>query len=131
MTSSDEAGRMDAVRRYDILDTPPNGAFDRITVLAARLVGNPILIVSIVDADRIWLRSHRGLDDTETGREPRLCASAILQDEPWLVLDATTDPRSLSNNPLVAGELGLRFYLGMPLTTSWNCDWSFQPIMDM
>ena len=116
MTSLDEAGRMDAVRRYDILDTPPDGAFDRITALAAKLVGTPISIVSIVDADRIWFKSHCGMDATQTGRDPGLCASAILQDEPWLVSDAASDPRSLAN-PLVTGDLGLRFYLGMPLKT--------------
>jgi len=116
MRSPDEAGRMDAVRRYDILDTPPDGAFDRITVLAARLVDTPISIVSIVDADRIWFKSHHGLDAQQSGRDPGLCASAILQDEPWLISDAASDPRSFAN-PLVVGALGLRFYLGIPLTT--------------
>ncbi len=49
-----EPQRLAAVRRYDILDTPPDGAFDRITALAARRFGVPISIISIVDHDRIW-----------------------------------------------------------------------------
>lgn len=74
-------------------------------------------IVSVVDADRIWFKSHHGADITETTREVGLCASAILQYDPWIVSDAIVDPRALAN-PLVADGFGLRFYAGMPLTTS-------------
>jgi len=107
---------MDAVRRYDILDTPPDGAFDRIAAVAAQLFQVPIAIVSVVDTDRIWFKSHYGLDVAQIDRQPGLCASAILQDDPWIVNDAKVDPRTLAN-PLVAGEFGLRFYAGAPLTT--------------
>ena len=113
---TDESGRMSAVRRYGVLDTPPDGAFDRITALASRVFDVPISIVSIVDTDRIWFKSHHGVDVEQIDREPGLCASAVLQDGPWLVNDAATDPRTLTN-PLVAGEMGLRFYAGVPLTT--------------
>ncbi len=117
LTSADEARRLAAVRRYAILDTPPDGAFDRITALAARLFGVPISIVSIVDADRIWFKSHHGLPGVQqVGRDAGLCASAVLQHDPWVVSDAEADPRALAN-PLVAGKLGLRFYAGVPLTT--------------
>ncbi len=112
-----EAERMAAVRRYDILDSPPDGAFDRITALAARRFGVPIAIISIVDEDRIWFKSHHGLPVQQIDREPGLCASAILGDTPYLIEDARTDPRSLAN-PLVAGDFGLRFYAAVPLTTS-------------
>jgi phosphoserine phosphatase RsbU/P len=113
---SNEAERLEAVRRYDILDTPPDGAFERITALAAKHFEVPIAIVSIVDSDRIWFKSHHGLEAEEIGRDPGLCASAILQHEPWVVEDAESDPRTMAN-PLVAGEMGLRFYAGAPLTT--------------
>ncbi len=112
----DEAARLEAVHRYQILDTPQDGAFDRITALAARLFSVPIAIVSVVDQDRIWFKSHHGLDVDEVDREPGLCASAILQNEPWIIEDARLDPRAMSN-PLVAGELGLQFYAGIPLHT--------------
>ncbi|WP_237744837.1 GAF and ANTAR domain-containing protein [Kribbella catacumbae] len=109
--------RLAALHRYDILDTPPDGSFDRVTALAARYLRVPISIVSLVDRDRIWFKSRQGLDDVEQiDRDPRLCASAILQDEPWHVADAALDPRTLVN-PLVTGPLGLRFYLRIPLTT--------------
>ena len=112
-----EAERLAAVRRYDILDSPPDGAFDRITALAARRFGVPIAIISIVDEDRIWFKSHHGLPVEQIDREPGLCASAILGDTPYLVEDARNDPRALAN-PLVAGDFGLRFYAAVPLTTS-------------
>lgn len=113
-----ESERMTAVRRYDILDTPPDGAFDRITALAARRFGVPISIISIVDEDRVWFKSRQGVPIAQVGRDPGLCASAILSDDPYVLTDASVDPRSLAN-PLVAGEFGLRFYAGVPLTT---CD---------
>ena len=112
-----EPQRMAAVARYEVLDTPPDGAFDRITALAARRLGVPISIISIVDHDRIWFKSHHGIDVTEIPREPGLCASAILSPDPLILPDASADPRSLAN-PLVAGDFGLRFYAGVPLTTA-------------
>ena len=111
-----ELDRLAAVRRYDILDTPPDGAFDRVAVIAARLFNVPIAIISIVDEDRIWFKSHHGLELEQIGRDPGLCASAILQNDVYSIIDATTDPRTLAN-PLVAGEFGLRFYAAAPLRT--------------
>ncbi|MDP9109671.1 MAG: GAF domain-containing protein [Pseudomonadota bacterium] len=113
---SDDTQRLQAVRRYDILDTPPDGAFDRITALAARRFAVPISIISIVDHDRIWFKSHHGLPVEQIGRDPGLCSSAILSNDPYILTDARIDPRSLAN-PLVAGDFGLRFYAGVPLTT--------------
>jgi GAF domain-containing protein len=115
---SDEQGRMDAVRRYDILDTPPDGSFDRITALACELFDVPIALVTIVDEDRIWFKSRQGLDGvSEIPRSPGLCASAILEDSPYIVEEARRDPRTLAN-PLVAGEFGLQFYAASPLRTT-------------
>jgi signal transduction histidine kinase len=113
-----EESRLAAVRRYEILDTPADGAFERLTAIAARHFRVPIAIISVVDEDRIWFKSVRGLSGvSEIGREPGLCASAILQDDVWVVERADVDPRTLAN-PLVAGDLGLRFYAGAPLKTS-------------
>jgi GAF domain-containing protein/histidine kinase len=114
---SDEPSRMAAVRRYEILDTPPDGAFDHITAIAARNFNVPISIISIVDEDRIWFKSRHGLEVEQIGRDPGLCASAVLSAEPWIISDAKKDIRSLAN-PLVAGDFGLRFYVGVPLRTS-------------
>lgn len=116
MSATSEHHRIEALRRYDILDTPPDGAFDHVTAMAAKLFSAPIAIVSLVDTDRIWFKSHHGLDVAQIDRAPGLCASAILENKPYLVSDALRDPRTLAN-PLVAGAMGLRFYLGVPLRT--------------
>lgn len=115
-SSTREAQRLNAVQRYQILDSPPDGAFDRITAIAARLFQVPIALVTIVDRDRIWFKSRQGVTVPEIDREPGLCASAILQDEVYDVRDALIDPRTL-NNSLVRGQFGLRFYAAAPLTT--------------
>jgi GAF domain-containing protein len=111
-----EGARLAAVRRYEVLDTPPDGAFDRIASLAARAFAVPIATISIVDSDRIWFKSHYGLDAEETSRDPGLCASAILQYEPWLVTDAKVDAR-IARQPARRQRPRSRFYLGVPLTT--------------
>ncbi len=113
---TDEEGRMQAVVHYGILDSPADGAFDRIAALAARMFSVPVAIISVVDHDRIWFKAHHGTDVTEIGRDPGLCASAVLQGDAWIIRDATNDPRTLAN-PLVAGAFGLQFYAGVPLRT--------------
>lgn len=113
---SNETERIRDLKRYEILDTPPDGSFDRITSLVSRILNVPIAIVSLVDTDRIWFKSHHGLSIEQIGREPGLCASAILSDEVYLISNAIEDPRCLAN-PLVAGEFGLRFYAAAPLKT--------------
>lgn len=113
-----ETARMRAVSRYNILDTPADGTFDRIARLAASWFGTPIATVTIVDEDRIWFKAAHGLEGVrQIDRDPGLCASAILCDRPYVVADARTDPRT-AQNPLVQGELGVRFYAAAPITTA-------------
>jgi sigma-B regulation protein RsbU (phosphoserine phosphatase) len=113
-----EAARIAAVRRYDILDTPPDGAFDRVAAMAARLFNVPVATVTIVDSDRIWFKAAHGLEGVkEIGRDPGLCGSAILRDDALVIPDALRDPVA-ANNPLVAGEMGVRFYAAAPIITS-------------
>lgn len=111
-----EKHRMAALKKYDILDTPADGNFDRITALASRMLNVPIAIVTLVDTDRIWFKSSFGLNINQISRDPGLCASAIFTNDIYLVEDAKKDPRTLAN-PLVAGEFGLEFYAAAPLTT--------------
>jgi two-component sensor histidine kinase len=111
-----EVARVEALRRYQILDTPPDGSFDHIVAIAAKLFDVPIAIVSLVDHDRIWFKARHGIDVQQIDRDPGLCASAILQSDPYILTDASCDPRSLAN-PLVAGDFGLRFYVAAPLRT--------------
>jgi two-component sensor histidine kinase len=109
-----EAARLAAVRDYALLDTPADATLDHITALAAALLAAPVALISIVDEDRIWFKSHHGLAQQETAREPGLCATAILQKRPWMLPDTAADAQA-SRHSLVTGSPALRFYLGVPL----------------
>lgn len=110
----DEPRRLAVLRSYGVLDTPAEARFDRITGLVSAVVGAPIVLVSLVDADRQWFKSRHGLEAEETGRDVSLCGHAILSDEPLVVPDATRDAR-FADNPLVTGPPRLRTYAGVPL----------------
>ncbi|MCJ8166481.1 GAF domain-containing protein [Pontibacter sp. E15-1] len=112
-----EEERIKVLRRYEILDTPEDGSWDRLTRLAAKFFNMPIAVVSLVDTDRIWFKSHYGLAVREIGTDPGLCTTAIMSDDIYIVENALEDPRTLTN-PLVVSEFGLRFYAAVPLKTS-------------
>jgi diguanylate cyclase (GGDEF)-like protein/PAS domain S-box-containing protein len=113
-----EAARLRALREFGVLDTPPEPAFDDITALAAHLCKRPIALISLVDADRQWFKSRRGLDLAETSRDVGFCAHTILNPEQVMVVpDARRDER-FADNPLVRSSPNLRFYAGAPLVTA-------------
>lgn len=111
---ANEADRLDALCSLGILDTVAEERYDRITRIAQALFAVPIALVSLVDLNRQWFKSHQGLAATETPRNISFCGHAILGDEVFVINDATRDVR-FADNPLVTGELHLRFYAGVPL----------------
>jgi PAS domain S-box-containing protein len=110
----DEARRHEVLLDLNLLDTPPQASFDRITRMATHLFKVPIALVSLIDTDRQWFKSRVGLALTETPRSVSFCAHAILQDDVMVVQDASADPR-FADNPLVRGETAARFYAGAPI----------------
>ena len=113
---ADEAQRLQALRDLDILDSAPEAVFDDLTALAAQIIGAPIALVSLIDRDRQWFKSHHGLELAQTPRDWAFCAHAILGDALFEIADATQDAR-FAGNPLVAGDTHIRFYAGVPLQT--------------
>lgn len=109
--------RLIALRRYGILDSLPEPAFDDITRIVARVCGTPVALISLVDECRQWFKSATGLDLTETPLEQSFCAYAILQPEMLVVPDTLRDDR-FATNPLVTNPPHFRFYAGAPLLTS-------------
>jgi diguanylate cyclase (GGDEF)-like protein len=111
-----EEARLEALHRYNVLDTEPEESFDRITRLAKILLQTPIAFVSLIDRDRQWFKSRQGLRLCETPRSESFCTIAIQSDVPLIVPDASKDSR-FESNPHVVAEHGIRFYLGVPLRT--------------
>ncbi|PLW83863.1 GGDEF domain-containing protein [Kineobactrum sediminis] len=114
---ADEAARLETLRALKILDSAPEERFDRLTRMAKRMFGVPISLVSIVDSNRQWFKSAQGLDATETPRDISFCGHAILDEDLFIVSNASEDPR-FHDNPLVTGAPNIRFYAGCPLRVS-------------
>jgi diguanylate cyclase (GGDEF)-like protein len=111
---ANEAARIATLQSLNILDTPPEERFDRLTRLARRLFDVPVALVSLVDSDRQWFKSADGISSTETKRDISFCAHAIMQDDIFVVNNALADTR-FNDNPLVTGDPRIRFYAGYPL----------------
>ncbi len=112
-----ESERLKKLKSLKILDTGAALEFDDLTRLAAQICKMPISIISLVDADRQWLKSKVGIDITETSREVAFCAHTILENDLLIVPNAAVDER-FAGNPLVTGDPNIRFYAGAPLITS-------------
>lgn len=112
-----ESQRLKSLQSFNILDTLEEQEYDAITRIAADICNTPIALVSLVDKDRQWFKSHYGLNATETPRELAFCAHAINTPEKvLLVKDANMDKR-FYDNPLVTGGPKVQFYAGAPLNT--------------
>ena len=109
-----EDARINALYSHALLDTPPEGSFNALTRLAARVFSVPMALVSLVDRERQWFKSAHGLDATETPRNISFCTYAIMKPDPLIVLNATEDER-FKDTPLVTGDPNIRFYAGAPL----------------
>jgi formate hydrogenlyase transcriptional activator len=116
MIADTEAQRLEALRRYGVLDSPPEREFDELATLASQICRTPFAAISLIDGDRRWFKATVGLSPAELPRTQSLCAETIQQSD-VLVVNDTLDDARFRDKPLVTGEPHVRFYAGMPLTT--------------
>ncbi|UVO51901.1 GAF domain-containing protein [Sphingomonas sp. SUN019] len=117
--SEDEGARIADLQHEAILDD--------IADIAARACGCPVAVISLVDDDRIGLKTGPGTDGR--ARAVALCGTAVMEDDPWVVDHPAVDPRTLAN-PLVAAAFGLRFHAGVPLRSPAGYDLGTLAVMD-
>ncbi|BAM91223.1 conserved hypothetical protein [Bradyrhizobium oligotrophicum S58] len=113
----DDARRLEALAELDILDTPSEVAFDRLTGLCRKIFGVPMSTLTLIDGHRQWFKSAVGMADREGERRPALCNYAIRELEPLIIPDTHRDER-LADNVLVHGRPFIRFYAGAQLRIS-------------
>ena len=111
-----DPGRLQALRRYDVIDTPPEETFDRIADLAAALFDTPIGLVTFVNDQKQWHKACIGLDAQELGLDASFCVHTLDDGQRLVVEDATEDER-FEDNPLVTEDPHVRFYAGAPMIT--------------
>lgn len=112
----DEEKRVAALKRYDVLDTPPEEVFDRLTRVASTALGMPMAAVSLVDTDRVWFKSRVGIVDSQVPRNKSFTAYAIQNQEIFVVADILEDAR-FQGNDVLKDRLKMRFYAGAPIIT--------------
>jgi anti-sigma regulatory factor (Ser/Thr protein kinase) len=117
MSNVDEQARLAALRRYHVLDTEPEAAFDDLTLLASHICGTPMALITLIDKDRQWFKSERGLGVRETERSVAFCTHAIKQPHQILEVPDTREDERFRENPFVTGQPHIRFYAGAPLVT--------------
>jgi PAS domain S-box-containing protein len=111
-----EQRRLARLATYHALDTPEDAACDRITELAARLFQTPIAVLALVDRDRVWFKSHFGLNLSEVPRRDSFSDRTILSDQVMVIGDVARDPR-FHGTPVPVGGVTIRFYAAAPLIT--------------
>lgn len=114
---ANETQRLARLRAFGVLDTLPQKAFDDITSLAAAICGTPIALISLVDENRQWFKSKKGLEAPETPRDVAFCSHAINEPDQLMVVENALQDLRFADNPLVLEDPAIRFYAGAPIVT--------------
>ncbi|MEO5942438.1 MAG: GAF domain-containing sensor histidine kinase [Ferruginibacter sp.] len=110
-----EAKRLTELRKYNILDSLTEKDYEDVTFMASVICDVPIALISFVDDDRQWFKSHHGLNTSETLREYSFCSHALVDPDKMLIVEDSRMDERFQHNPLVTGDPGIVFYAGVPL----------------
>lgn len=113
-----EIKRLEELKKYSILDTMPEKEYDEITALASYICETPISLISLIDDDRQWFKSRKGLEAESTPRNVAFCAHAINHKDEILIVPDSRDDERFHDNPLVTGAPNVIFYAGIPLVSA-------------
>jgi PAS domain S-box-containing protein len=128
---ANEENRLASLRSYHILDTAEEQDFDELTTLASVICQTPVALISLVDKDRQWFKSHKGTDVTETPRDYSFCAHTIAAPVPIMIVADLGKDQRFANNPLVTGDPHVVFYAGVPLVNKDGFAMGSLCVMDM
>ncbi len=112
---NNESARLEALRQYQILDTPPEEAFDDLAFLAAQICNTPIALINLIDANRQWFKAKVGLDLKEMPRNKGFDSICMESGEVLIIPDTLADERFATNPVVTSAEFSVRFYAGVPL----------------
>jgi len=126
---ANEARRLAALGASGLMDSPDDDAFDRLTWLAGHATSCPMALITLLSAHRQWFKSRVGLVERETARALAFCSHALMQDGPFVVEDASCDPR-FAGNAMVVGAPHIRFYAGYPVRTAEGLALGFLCVLD-
>lgn len=116
--SADDNRRVEALKRYQILNTPPEQSFDNIARLATQIFDLPVSLISFIDTENVFLKSNMGVEEIRNSpRSNSICAMALGKDEVTVVEDIPKMDQHLLADPLLVAEMGFKFYAGAPLIT--------------
>jgi len=115
--TAEEFARQQALDRYRIVDSLPEGVYDDIVRVAAGVCGTPIALVSLLDRDRQWFKAQLGMSERETPRDVAVCEHAVREPDTLMEIRDLREDARFAHFPIVSGALGARFYAGMPLVT--------------
>ena len=130
LLNQNEEERLKLLKSFCVFDTNPEQDFDNITAIAAQICDTPIALISLLDENRQWFKSHHGLNVSETPKDYSFCAHAINQSEEFLIVEDARNDVRFYDNPLVTGEPYIVFYAGVVLKNEQNLPFGTLCVID-
>ncbi|MFN3802494.1 GAF domain-containing protein [Belliella pelovolcani] len=110
--------RLEDLKKYNILDTPPEHELDELAKIASAIFDTPVSIVSFIDDKRQWYKAKIGLDFNEVKIEETFCKYTLGNPDDILIIDNPLEDDRVKDNKLVTCDGGIKFYASAPLVSN-------------